>query len=115
MGEPLTISVIRSIAQRVTYKPNCRIRIDAMGDERYSTTVAITIESNVLDSVHRKHEVTIIFRDHMDIHWFENGDDVIRWIRDCVHRWERHEADEWFRFDGNLVHDPHGSEVVAKR
>jgi hypothetical protein len=32
---------------------------------------------------------------------------VLAWVRHCIHEWEVHEADEWLRFDGNHVHDPH--------
>lgn len=34
-----------------------------------------------------------------------------QWLRQTLGFIEDHETDEWFRFDGNLVHDPHESQV----
>lgn len=111
----MTVEEVQSVVKGITYKPNCRMRVEPYGDKRYTSIVTIYIESKVLDSVHGKAEVTIIFQDRFDIRWFETASDVIRWVGDCLMRWEKHELDEWFRFNGNLVHDPHGSDMVAKR
>lgn len=38
------------------------------------------------------------------------------WFRENVLRVaEEHEMDEWFRYKGELVHDPHEAEKAAKR
>lgn len=34
-------------------------------------------------------------------------DVLIRWVRECIHRTECHEADEWFTVDGVRRFDPH--------
>ena len=38
---------------------------------------------------------------HAPIGWFGP------WLRDCIHSALKHEADEWFREDGVMIHDPH--------
>lgn len=30
------------------------------------------------------------------------------WLKDLLHDFETHEADEWFRIKGKLVTNPHG-------
>jgi hypothetical protein len=31
-------------------------------------------------------------------------------VRYCIHQMEAHETDEWLRYRGELVYDPHGPE-----
>ena len=40
---------------------------------------------------------------------FSPGDETtfLRWIRGMIHSMEKHESDEWFRYKGELVNDPH--------
>lgn len=33
--------------------------------------------------------------------------DALLFVREMVHAFEKHEADEWLRFAGELVHNPH--------
>ena len=37
------------------------------------------------------------------------------WLRECIHRTMMHEADEWFREDGIMVHDPHAVLTPPRR
>jgi hypothetical protein len=33
--------------------------------------------------------------------------EIVEWVRDMIVKAEMHEVNEWFRFDGRCVHDPH--------
>lgn len=41
--------------------------------------------------------------------------EFFRFLRNTIWFVERHEADEWFRVDGELRYDPHANDWVAKR
>ena len=38
-------------------------------------------------------------------------DRFLRWLHSRITSVERHETDEWFRFKGRLVHDPHAGDL----
>lgn len=92
--------------QRLSYKPNWAIEtLDPFG----GLAVILVVRFKAPDSTAPDHEVTVCLRKavHPESieHW--KDDDASRFIQETIYDIELHEADEWLRLDGALVHDPH--------
>jgi hypothetical protein len=95
---------LRSVLATMTYKPTFHFEVvDVNGSDVLRVTMA-THDSRPDDapplSVPVDFGVPTIVPGWPDDEWRV-------WLRDKVHWCELHESDEWLRFDGVLVFDPH--------
>jgi hypothetical protein len=96
-----------SLMQRLEYKPGTKISFILNRPE----TIGIKIYFDVKDA--RTGEPTKLVHDSgLEKRKARAMTDaeIVGWVRECVHRAEQHEADEWLRLDGALVSDPHAGE-----
>jgi hypothetical protein len=56
--------------------------------------------------------VSIVFTNRMEFHCaYRSGRDyVMHVVTSFFLAWERHEMDEWLRFDGKMLCDPHAND-----
>jgi hypothetical protein len=96
-------SEMREILSRFTYKPgfvfhvragipNPEFHMDmAVRNSRAGDEVKITFWMPILPMASEEHFKT--------------------WVRRVVAGWELHETDEWLRFDGEMINNPHDPDV----
>lgn len=101
----LTYSEAAAIMNSFTYKPNCDITWNRAGFYPRDDAITVTLRYHVPDVSDSKEEITLttrftvpLFRDEQ---WFKKV--LLEKITDMEH----HERDEWFKFNGKAMHNPH--------
>lgn len=91
--------------KEVTYKPDYELRI-VERDEKLGEP-ALHIVAHVADSCFEdRRQIEVIHR--YAINDLDLTDQAFNeFVFDCVVRSERHEAEEWFRINGEQLHEPH--------
>lgn len=95
------------ILKTITYKPN--VRFELCGHNfvyRDMKTIDLMITYKTED-VHTGVPIEIIHRNQMMDELFDTKERFIGWVMECVHRAERHEAEEFFKVKGVCLNDPH--------
>lgn len=86
---------------RVTYKPNFHLTLDGS-----NLQVQMQVP-NTHDPQHRDIDVRAPFPIPPHVLLSLDEREFFRWVRECIHWVERHEADEWLLVDGMRKWDPH--------
>jgi hypothetical protein len=91
-----------------TYRPGYEFRYDYDIDFNIHKIIArFTVE----DTYNRGRMIPIVFQ-HTCPAWDEMGGETraLSYLRSVCHDLEMHESDEWFRYKGEMVFDPHAWE-----
>lgn len=103
---------VRSLLKKVTYKPGWEITADWDGYP-YGRIDPFTILLKVacpqpdtvtgeMTTIHHQMAASVFTIEHM-----KDGDILSYLVARSIHQMEMHEMDEWFKFDGIHVKDPH--------
>ncbi len=95
----LTTAQLHSIFSRITYKPGWELTLTE--DENSSLCITAWLE-DAYNSGDR-----ILVDIHSQLPPFFTESEVLRWLRWRLREIEAHEVDEFLRFDGKAVFDPH--------
>lgn len=104
-AEPLDFHAIEKLVDRVTYKPGfelrARQRLSHLPTIRMTAWVQDT-RSTIKRNVHIEAEQSVPLM-------IPNEKEFYHWLLFAFlhNEWERHEAAEWFRVDGQRIFDPH--------
>lgn len=125
------MSWLQDEVAKMSYKPGWTLEVveplsylDAL--ERYarggflgSFGSVLVVRFEARDSVHpeRTTPIAIGAQDVIPAYFAEMRDaEAFRdWVHSILHdKIERHETDEWFRYNGELVNDPHAKDKVSR-
>lgn len=115
MPEPLTVGEVRDLVPRISYKPGWTFMFTDVVDmgHRDGVRCGVRVQARVTDSRTDQPGATstigVLVRFHDTDLW--HGELwVLHMIRDHILVLERHETDEWFAKDGNIIESPHPKE-----
>jgi hypothetical protein len=95
---------VARVLEGVTYKPGWSFHVTSFEQVLYLEAHHAEVDSR------DGHDLPDFAR-RIPIRWptYSADDDeaILAWVRHCIHEWEVHEADEWLRYQGEHVHDPH--------
>lgn len=97
---------------KFTYKPGYKLQFWLDGERKSLTEQSIVMNMvvPVPDSTREdQKEIDIVFTQAVDM-WalVRGGPDYARHLlSDFILKWERHEMDEWLRYDGRMLNNPH--------
>ena len=96
----------REFIKTVTYKPNWKFEIE----EGWEGQEVLAIKVKLEDS--RNPGSPALVTNRIDLRMFESHGDSNKQsiLRSWINKMEQHEIDEWLRFGGVLVFDPHKDE-----
>lgn len=97
----LTVEDLRNIVSRITYKPNFIIEV-FHGDKTYLRIAIIMKVANVQSG----EIVEISMNEDIDF-GFMSSDTFVWYVHGMIHSMEAHECNEWFKFEGSNLVDPH--------
>lgn len=95
---------LRRIVGSVTYKPGWEFTVDSKGETIYvlASWPATDVESGEETKLHNSFGINAMQMEQM------KDDDVVKHcITQLIRSSELHEMDEWFRYKGEHVRDPH--------
>lgn len=95
-------TMIERLLKLVSYKPNAQLELLWRTG---GPTLVIRLE--VEDSYRRGDRIRVEHPYPVPAWLHPEADAVLAWVRDCIHRTECHEADEWLQVDGRRPFDPH--------
>ena len=109
---------LRALVSKISYKPNFRIEITTI-NERGMLTAAVRITAHVVDSTKpvvpvpitgsaEQPMIKIVTETPAPMLLIEDDEQlIVKMIYHMLREFETHECDEWFRFDGEVIYDPH--------
>lgn len=114
--------------EKIQYKPNVTIayeNVGYLGSERITVTMYVPDSRDPRNLAPSQDEVARglpprrvplvpITASYFLDPWYSE-DYSKHYIRDVLRRMEDHELDEWLRFDGKLLNDPHADEEAYDR
>ena len=96
------MAYVASVLERIAYKPGWKFHVEPCDSvPGWMWLVAHSTEAESRGDGEREQWRTYVIAGHRTI------PEVLASVRKAIQTWELHEADEWFRFDGKRVHDPH--------
>lgn len=105
-----TTKDIEQVIKRITYKPNATLKVMSIG----TRSVEIQLRQSVPDTYHPGRQTDVFSTVTCRPEMFTDVHDLLAFIRVAMlHAMEIHESDEWFRFDGELVFDPHSEGLTS--
>ena len=100
----MTMQEALSIMEGVTYKPGWRIGYTQSSDVHLLVTL---FAPPWADTVNKGNMIELQFSDTFNVAKMGHRGKLLKAVRRLCHYAECHEADEWLRYDGTMVHDPH--------
>lgn len=102
----MTYDEAKKVIATITYKPGWKFDIHREAQERQ---YSIITEAKVQDSSNLNEISLVIGKQIISLHMLSDmtKDSFVQFIRQCIHRREVHEADEFLRVDGEMVFNPH--------
>jgi hypothetical protein len=89
----------------MSYKPGVSLSAEM---EAQDDVVRITLRSRRQDArKDREDEIKIGSSAVVVLDYFKSKEDIFVTVRQLVHEFEKHEADEWLAYDGSPIYDPH--------
>jgi len=105
MGSSMTGTEAMDIIDSISYKPNFELRARM---DNLNLDMLLDISYSTQDSTHAVYkEARIASSNILDIGRLEHPEEVVDWVKDMITIAEHHERDEWFKYKGELVNDPH--------
>lgn len=102
---------------KFTYKPGYKLQfwVDSERKLKRDQSIVMNMVIPVPDSTRADHkEVSIVFTQGVALeHILRGGPDFLgQLVKDFILKWERHEMDEWFRYEGRMLENPHANESL---
>ena len=96
------------VFEEVTLQPGqwLSAEVEGFGSE---SILILNLHAEVQDSRRLGRTLTAITSTWVPMSALEDDNVMLAFIRKCLQQWALHEVDEWFRFRGELVNDPHSS------
>jgi hypothetical protein len=97
---------LKNLVSRITYKPGWTFSLTWFGDERCWLQIA----THVVDVESGLPGMPLTFTEPIDLSIMEtlNDETIVRGVLgNALQKFEAHEFDEWFKFKGRCVRDPH--------
>lgn len=94
----------QALLDSLSYKPGWEFRVQ---EGKWDTTLLIHL-TDVQDT-YSDRRIRVTHRYVLPLRCPPDAGYARRWVRDCIHRTEMHESDEWIRFNGEMVYNPHQS------
>jgi hypothetical protein len=93
------------ILKHLSYKPNMKLELEP---PHIFPNPALVLRAEVENSYNPGEKIKVGFRTEIP-EFFNERDDhkFIEWVFQTIMKWERHEAQEWFKLDGVPLDDPH--------
>lgn len=97
---------------KFTYKPGYKLQFWLDGERKFhhEQSIVMNMVVPVPDSTREdQKEINIVFTQAVALlNLIHGGPEYVRHILfDFILKWERHEMDEWFRYDGRMLSNPH--------
>lgn len=109
------LSSLEILNKAITYKPNVKLNLYRETDRMMGTILVLYITSKLPDAINRgKGEVEIGFRQIRPFDDFNDDGHVLEWVGHCLMEMEMHERDEWFRFNGKMLRNPHATMTIKQ-
>ena len=105
----MTPAQVKACLDRVTYKPRTSMRVLSIGDG--GTIPAIEFWFDVPDARNGGASRTAISMKAAVPRWIVTPEVFYEWLFEQVKHIEIHEAEEWFRVDGEMLRDPHAEDL----
>lgn len=105
----MTLEEFQCFIADISYKPGWRLRIR---DDLWQCGYVLAVDCEQPD----RNSCKPVRLGSQNILYYEaidrmDKDEVLRWVRHCLHRMETHEADEWLTYRGERPFDPHKDEL----
>lgn len=93
-----------------SYRPECEFHIvPSMGYSVFG--VRLQIRRKVEDTYNPGRMITVIFNATLpEFGGMVDEAEALLYVRQEIHIMEKHEADEWIRYKGEMIFNPHGHE-----
>lgn len=106
---------MQATLRRITYKPNFRLWLDEVFDGD-GGSFRLRADMTVPDAHAPGHQTDArTFSSYWTQPWPPSLDIFVLQIHTALVEMERHEASEWFRFDGKAVVNPHDDRLAYRR
>jgi hypothetical protein len=105
----LGLTEMRAMLAKVRYKPGWSFYLKEVTPESYyfDGCASVTVFCDVPDTYHPEFTVQIS-ASYPVPYYLPDEEAFLHWLRGYViNAVEQHESDEWFRYEGVLVNDPH--------
>jgi 5-methylcytosine-specific restriction endonuclease McrA len=101
---------VAAVIEGITYKPGWRLSVTRRQDYLFGGSPGVNllrITAEVPDARHPGRTTTVT-ADNFIPEYVDSEEHLLRWVRHALTQVELHERDEFFRYQGDLVNDPHG-------
>jgi hypothetical protein len=105
---------IAEIVNGITYKPGWQLSVTTETRQNYLYNGSpvtgmkhLTITAEVPDAC-IPGKTTTVTADNFIPEYIDSEENLLRWVKYALTQVELHERDEFFRYQGGLVSDPHG-------
>jgi hypothetical protein len=106
-SEPVTID-LRAVVADVTYKPSVTLKTYHDVNPRLQVLEVVVDGPDSRDwQAPDRRNITIVHRTVVPDYALMNNDHAIAFIRQCLLNMEVHELDEWVRYRGEQLRNPH--------
>ena len=106
VGFGVPLRTLHAALQEHTYKPGYGLSLDVNAVATHGCPY-LTLTTQVPDSYHPERVVRLNYREPVP-HWAcEDREGFLAWVFEFLCRFERHEAAEWWKWQGRPVNDPH--------
>lgn len=106
----LTPATLAELVSRISYKPGWSFTLDHQDYVLQCDTLTLIIRAQVRDSRNLEQTVEFVMKRTIP-EYLTTPSMFLKWVAYTLREAEIHEMREFFRFDGDLVDDPHA--VVA--
>jgi hypothetical protein len=107
----------QDVAHCVTYKPGWRIEMNRPLTAEDRHMLMLVVSASFPNSCGSSPATVQVGQSlFLPLEAWERMEDrtQLEWIRHAVRSLEEHESDEWFKFRGTVVHDPHAWQKVKE-
>ena len=102
----LSYESLAELVSRISYKPGWSFKLGRDGAVFQCDTYTLFIQAQVPDSRDPEQIVEFVMK-RMVPEYLHDEDMFLKWVKHTLTEAEVHEMREFFRFDGELVDDPH--------
>lgn len=98
--------LLQDVVARFTYRPDVEIRVALPNLQQAMTPAKLLLVVDTEDSRNPGKRIKVVHQTWIP-QWVNTEDMAKAFIRQCIAVMVAHEMDEWLRFDGQLLRDPH--------
>lgn len=111
IAPPLSYTDAKAVVASIKYKPDWIIKVQPSWLTKPGCvphSVDLQIMFTALDSINQEQETYVFIDVPMPLDVVNTEDKVVTFVREAITQAEAHERDEWLRYKGELLDDPHG-------